>query len=109
MRKEQHKENERIAKKLCDINCSIVTLDDTNKHYEEHLSHKAIARRYSGRLPKDLSILNTTSLAASRIQAIQPHPDISDLVAPPRAYSQQVKKRKKGKEGTKKKRRVLAA
>ena len=43
---EQYHENERLAKKLCQVSCNVITKDQTEKEFGEHVGHVNIARRY---------------------------------------------------------------
>lgn len=55
MQSRQNYENERLAKKLCNVSCRVITKDVAEKDYSSHLSFKRIATKYdeAGR-PKEL-------------------------------------------------------
>lgn len=71
-RKIQHEqiiENERIAKRLCNVSCKVVTAEEAEKDFSQHLSYKSIATRYSEGHPKDLIWLDN-SLTSSKVQRL---------------------------------------
>jgi hypothetical protein len=68
MQHDQNCENERFAKRLCNISCRVITTEKAKKEFSQHLSYKSIATRYSEGHPKELIRLDG-SLTSSKVQS----------------------------------------
>jgi hypothetical protein len=68
--REQNYENERLAKRLCNVSCRVITNDISEKEFSNHVSYKKIATKYDDfGDPKELVQLNS-SLEASQVKRL---------------------------------------